>query len=98
MIGDGFEQRNLMGCSAQGATEGAIRVDGENTGVLSGHAYCLNGVTEIDNNGDPQYIKDRNGQPAKHRLLRIRNPWGHTEYQQKWSDYSEEMQDEENLA
>lgn len=83
MICDGFEQRNLMGCSAQGATEGAIRVDGENTGILSGHAYCLNDVLTIPNTTvDPQYVKKLpNGEPKKHRLMRIRNPWGHTEYQ-----------------
>jgi hypothetical protein len=48
-IMDGFEQKNLMGCSATGSTEGAIRIDGENTGVLSGHAYCLNDVLTIPN-------------------------------------------------
>lgn len=27
--------------------------------------------------------------------MRIRNPWGHTEYRQKWSDYSDEIVDNE---
>lgn len=99
MIMDGFEQKNLMGCSATGSTEGAIRVDGENTGILSGHAYCLNDVLTIANTTTPpeDVRKDADGDPVEHRLMRIRNPWGHTEYRQKWSDYSEEMEDERNL-
>jgi hypothetical protein len=81
MIGDGFENKNLMGCSAQGATEGAIRdPDGENTGILSGHAYCLNDVLTIPNTTyEPTKPKDAPNY-GHHRLMRIRNPWGHTEY------------------
>lgn len=36
-----------MGCSVTGGTEHAIRIDGVDTGILSGHAYALNDVFEM---------------------------------------------------
>lgn len=38
----------LMGCSAEGETEGFIDIDGENSGIMSGHAYSLLDVIELD--------------------------------------------------
>lgn len=37
-----------MGCSVTGGTEKGIRIDGVDTGILSGHAYSLNDVFELD--------------------------------------------------
>jgi len=37
----------MMGCSAEGATEGFIDIEGENSGVMSGHAYSLLDVIEL---------------------------------------------------
>lgn len=50
-------------------------IDGERTGIMSGHAYGLNDVFTVGDN----------------RLLRIRNPWGKTEWNGPWSDYSPEI-------
>jgi hypothetical protein len=85
----------MMGCSASGETEGFIQIEGENTGLLSGHAYSVLDVFELP------YSKDvgQNGQKSQnyhqnHRLLRIRNPWGYGEWQLKWSenpDYREKV-------
>ena len=80
---DSKEQGCLMGCSSNGATEREVVIDGERTGIMSGHAYGLNDVFEIDAKG------------GKERLLRIRNPWGRTEWNGPWSDYSDEIKDNE---
>lgn len=74
----------LMGCSVTGGTEKSIRIDGMDTGIMSGHAYSLNDVFEIQN---PEREEER----KSHRLLRIRNPWGRGEWKGKWSDDSEEI-------
>jgi len=76
----------LMGCSVTGGTEKSIRIDGCDTGIISGHAYSLNDIFELD---DPEMEKER----KTHRLLRIRNPWGRSEWKGKWSDQSEEIED-----
>ena len=75
---------SLMGCSVTGGTEHAIRIDGVDTGILSGHAYSLNDVFEIE---DENMDKER----KSHRLLRVRNPWGRGEWMGKWSDNSEQL-------
>jgi len=74
-----------MGCSVQGGTESRVRVDGQFVGILSGHAYSLNDVFEID---DPNMENPR----KTHRILRLRNPWGQQEWNGKWSDESEEIE------
>ena len=77
---------SLMGCSVSGGTEKSVMLDDNfDSGILSGHAYGLNDVFEIK---DPKYKKAR----KCHRILRIRNPWGNTEWRGKWSDGSEEME------
>jgi hypothetical protein len=38
----------LMGCSSNGATEREVVIDGERTGIMSGHAYGLNDVFTIE--------------------------------------------------
>jgi len=75
----------LMGCSVTGGTEKSIRIDGVDTGIMSGHAYSLNDVFEILN-------EEKEGERKTHRLLRIRNPWGRGEWKGKWSDESEEIE------
>jgi hypothetical protein len=75
----------LMGCSVSGGTEKNVVIDGVNTGIMSGHAYGLNDVFELD---APDKDKDR----KTHRLLRVRNPWGRGEWTGKWADDSEEAE------
>ena len=74
----------LMGCSVSGGTEKCVVLDGVNTGIMSGHAYGLNDVFELD---APDHEKDH----KCHRLLRVRNPWGRCEWTGKWSDDSDEI-------
>ena len=75
---------SLMGCSVTGGTEHSIRIDGVDSGILSGHAYSLNDVFEIP---DENMEKER----KTHRICRVRNPWGRGEWKGKWSDDSEQI-------
>ena len=68
-----------MGCSVVGDVERQIVIDGFKTGIMTGHAYGIIDVFEIESS-----VK-------VHRLLRIRNPWGEMEWKGKWSDFSEEI-------
>jgi hypothetical protein len=94
-----------MGCSAEGETEGFIdSPDGENTGVLSGHAYSVIDVFSLDYNEIEQgAINAGEKEPnyhQNHRLLRVRNPWGYGEWNLKWSeheDYREKLDHFSNL-
>lgn len=87
----------LMGCSRKNATsskpESRVIIDGEDTGILASHAYGIMDVIELK---DDRVEKDR----KCHRLLRIRNPWGHTEWKGKWTITSEteELEDEDNIT
>jgi hypothetical protein len=37
----------MIGCSANGGTEGAAYLDGEETGIRTGHAYSLLNVINL---------------------------------------------------
>ena len=76
-----------MGCSSNGATEREVVIDGERTGIMSGHAYGLNDVFEITDKETKEEF----------RLLRVRNPWGRTEWNGPWSDNSDEIKDHEKM-
>lgn len=77
---------SLLGCSRSGDIEGQIKYEGRPCGVMSGHAYAVIDAFEVSN---PSLERVR----KTHRLLRVRNPWGETEWNGKWSDFSEEMTD-----
>jgi calpain, invertebrate len=81
-LGDMRENKSLMGCSASGATEREIQIDGERTGILTGHAYGLLDVIDLHCEKEDKIKK----------LLRVRNPWGKCEWNGPWSDYSEEIE------
>lgn len=79
------KEGTLMGCSIDGqGVESDVVVNGEMTGLLARHAYSLIDALEIKN---PRAKKD-----GRHRLIRLRNPWGQREWQGKWSDKSPEME------
>lgn len=72
-----------MGCSIIGnGKSGPLVVDGKDSGLILNHAYSLNDILEI---ADPF----NEGKTV--RLLRLRNPWGKSEWKGAWSDKSEEM-------
>ena len=81
-----MERKNdncLMGCSIKGmGKEGAQVVDGKPTGLILNHAYSILGVLELDNEQD-------HNEPI--RLIILRNPWGHGEWEGAWSGDSEEL-------
>lgn len=59
----------MMGCSAEGETEGFIMMDGESSGIMTGHAYSLLDVIELPHLKDAKNKKSR----GFHRLLRVRS-------------------------
>jgi hypothetical protein len=82
-LDDMKENKSLMGCSASGSTEREIQIDRERTGILTGHAY---GLLDVINLQVPK-------EGTSKSLLRVRNPWGKCEWTGSWSDYSEEIEE-----
>lgn len=80
-----LELQCLMGCSRSGGTEHALEIDGERTGILTGHAYGICGAFEIP---DDKMNKAR----RTHRIFVVRNPHGQTEWCLKWGSGSEQLQ------
>jgi calpain-5 len=73
----------LMGCSIDSeGVESDVVVDGEPCGLLARHAYAIIDVIQIE---------DSTARKGRHRLVRLRNPWGQREWNGKWSDNSEEV-------
>ena len=72
----------LLGCSIKGyGKEGPQVIDGQPTGLILNHAYGINDIFEFD---------DAYNKGQKVRLLRLRNPWGNSEWKGAWSDDSPE--------
>jgi len=75
-----------MGTSIKGdGKEGPHIVDGRQTGLILNHAYGISDVVEFI---DPLDTSKK----RKIRLLRLRNPWGKSEFKGAWDSESEEMQ------
>ena len=77
----------LMGCSRSNKGESEYVVDGFKTGIIGGHAYGIMDVLELD-------IENANIAKHKPRLIRVRNPWGQKEWNGKWSDKSDEVEED----
>lgn len=73
----------LMGCSIKSLKGGPQVVEGQPTGLLNNHSYGINDIIEFQ---DPW----NDSQPL--RILRLRNPWGNTEWNGAWSGNSPEME------
>lgn len=71
----------LLGCSIKAEKGGAQIIEGKPTGLIQNHAYGLNDIFEIIDPVDQSTI----------RLMRLRNPWGNSEWLGAWSDNSPEM-------
>jgi len=76
----------MMGCSIDAkVVESEVVYQNQKCGILAGHAYSILDAFEIPKlNGQ----KDR----KTSRLLRIKNPWGFKEWNGKWNDESEELE------
>jgi len=72
----------LMGCSIKGnGKEGELILDGAPCGLILNHAYGINDIFEIKCHKSGEM----------HKLLRLRNPWGNSEWKGAWSGDSEEV-------
>ncbi|MCJ8736870.1 hypothetical protein PDJAM_G00017250 [Pangasius djambal] len=65
---------SLMGCGTPG---NAVYNAQQNNGLVEGHAYTVTGVITVTSNG------------MQVQLVRLLNPWGHTEWTGNWSDGSQ---------
>ena len=76
-------KRVILACSVEANKDGQVlNKKGKSLGLLYSHSYIINDVFEI-----PDYKDDK----VKHRLLRIKNPWGDIEWNGQWSDNSQEF-------
>lgn len=67
----------LMGCSIKGDGHvGELIIDGAPCGLILNHAYAIQDVIDLK----VERTKE------EFRILRIRNPWGHTEWKNEWSE------------
>ncbi|XP_062067353.1 calpain-9 isoform X1 [Lepus europaeus] len=68
-----LKRGSLMGCSIDtgNATESEARTP---FGLIKGHAYTITGIDQVNFRGQ------------KVELIRVRNPWGHVEWNGSWSD------------
>ena len=74
-----------MGCSIKGyGKEGELMLEGKPCGLILNHAYSLNDIIEFPDRFDTSKQK------RMIKLLRLRNPWGKSEWKNAWSDKSEE--------
>lgn len=75
-----------MGCSVKGnGKEGPQMVDGQATGLILNHAYGINDILEL-----PDPFSKKKGEVIQ--LLRLRNPWGNSEWNGAWSSESQELE------
>lgn len=69
----------LMGCSIKGDGKvGELILDGVPSGLILNHAYAIQDIVPL---------KCLDGEEFK--LMRVRNPWGHTEWKGQWSEGTE---------
>ncbi|KAM4693087.1 calpain-1 catalytic subunit-like [Discoglossus pictus] len=71
-----LEKRSMMGCFIETRSEFAIEAEAKNLVLL--HAYSVTGLKQVNYKG------------SKVDLIRLRNPWGKTEWSGAWSDNSPE--------
>lgn len=77
----------MVGCSVDAkVVESEIVYNNNKCGILAGHAYAILDAFEIPNQKSKSTRKTS-------RLLRIRNPWGFKEWNGKWSDSSQEVEE-----
>jgi hypothetical protein len=73
-----------MGCSIKGnGKNGPLIINGKNSGLIMNHAYSLNDVIEFEDEFNKGNVI---------RLLRLRNPWGKSEWLGSWNDKSPEVE------
>uniref|UniRef100_A0A4W4HLQ9 Calpain catalytic domain-containing protein n=1 Tax=Electrophorus electricus TaxID=8005 RepID=A0A4W4HLQ9_ELEEL len=74
MIHRAAQYSSVMGC---GTPQGATPANKElSNGIVEGHAYTVTGVTKVMSQNESV------------KLVRLLNPWGHTEWNGDWSDMS----------
>ena len=96
---EAIKSHSMMGCSAMGAgTEHEVCYPPDvPCGILAGHAYSVIDAFSIDAKVLKERPEDYEG-PEEYetktvQLMRLRNPWGKKEWNGKFSDGSDELND-----
>jgi calpain len=72
-----------MGCSIIGnGQQSPHLVEGKPSGLKQNHSYSIDDLMEF---------RDKNNQVV--RVMRLRNPWGKSEWLEAWSNESDEVRD-----
>lgn len=68
----------------------------QDNGLVYGHAYSVLGVYEIARVGDEykRVVDPEDSNPDNIRLIKLRNPWGNTEWTKDWHDDCEQWNDQ----
>ncbi|XP_064639540.1 calpain-B-like isoform X2 [Lineus longissimus] len=72
-----FNMNSMMGCSISKSDDdngGQWETELDN-GLYAGHAYSITGIATV-----------KTGDAKRHKLLRLRNPWGYCEWNGLWGD------------
>ncbi|XP_063445319.1 calpain-B-like isoform X2 [Mytilus trossulus] len=79
LVWKSYQMNSLMGASIH-LPENAKTPEVEmNNGLFMGHAYSITGIASVPYRGNNV------------QLLRLRNPWGRSEWKGDWSDHSDEI-------
>ncbi|XP_063775090.1 calpain-8-like [Pseudophryne corroboree] len=78
IIQKALKARFLVGCCTRSEGAGEIVM---NTNVVKNHAYTLTGAEEVTYRGN------------RVQIIRVRNPWGHKEWNGAWSDSAPEWKE-----
>jgi len=79
-----LKNNSMVGCSVDAkVVESEVVYHNHKSGILAGHAYAL-----LD-----AFSFKKKGKTKESRILRIRNPWGFKEWNGKWSDESDELEE-----
>lgn len=77
----------LLGCSIKGyGKEGELMLDGKPCGLILNHAYGIQDIIEFED----RFASAKGKHRPTIRLLRLRNPWGKSEWKNAWADKSPE--------
>ena len=72
-----YHEKEYIICASSEKEKPEETKDPSSKGLVSNHAYSLVGVYELQYQNQPL------------RLLKLRNPWGHQEWNGDWSDESD---------
>jgi calpain-15 len=77
-----MQEKNWFGMASCRIREPGDKEKFNALGLRTSHSYSVLGVAELEKDGET------------HRIIHVRNPWGHYEWNGDWSDSSDMWTDE----